>query len=196
MKKSLVAILTLSLLLTASCATMEEHKGATVGGAAGAATGVVIGGIAGGTRGAVIGGLLGALAGGAVGHYAYDQKKGQEATNKTYGYKGDRPGSATIESVQVIPTSVKPGQQVNLKCTYAVLAQTDQTVSIREVREIYFGNDLWGSPEVQVDRRGGTYESSIPLVLPKDAKKGTYRVRYMVQTDTSKDMRDASFRVQ
>ncbi len=195
MKKILAALIVVSFLCAASCATMEEHPGAAVGAGAGAGTGVIIGGIAGGTRGAIIGGLLGALAGGAVGHYAYDQRKSQQATNQAYGYTGDKPASARIESVQAIPVSISPGQQVELKCTYAVLTQSSQPVSVKEVREIYFGDNLWGNPEIQVDRQGGTYESNVPLVLPKDARKGTYKVRFMVQTGSSKDMREASFRV-
>ncbi len=196
MKKVFVLFTITVFFLTASCASIpEEHKGAATGAGVGAAAGAVIGGLSGGTRGAVIGGLIGVLAGGAVGHYAYDRKKTQAETNKAYGYTGSG-ASATIESVQVTPRSIKPGQKVDLNYTYAVLTNTQDAVSVRELREIYYGNDLWGNPEVKVDRTGGTYQSTIPISLPTDAKKGTYKVRYIVEAGSSKDSREATFIVQ
>jgi hypothetical protein len=173
---------------------LEQHKGAAGGAAAGAAGGALIGGVAGGTKGAVIGGLLGALAGGAVGHYAYDAKRNQSQTNQVYGYN-DPTASVRVESASVKPTTSKRGGRVDLSFSYAVLTTGQNPVPITETREIWYGNSLWSSPEVQVERVGGTYQSSVPIFLPNDANLGTYRVRYIVRAGTAKDVRESSFTV-
>lgn len=195
MKRVFLVFTIFAFLFTASCATVEEHPGAATGAGVGGVTGAVIGGLTGGTKGAVIGGLIGVLAGGAVGHYAYDKRKSQAETNKTYGYSGTA-AQVRIESVQAVPGTVKAGGKVDLNGTYAVLTNSNQAVSVREAREIYYGDNLWGNPEVTENRQGGTYQSTIPIVLPKDAKKGTYKVRYIVESGTAKDVREATFTVQ
>lgn len=198
MKGCLVVLVVFCLVSFVSCETMpqglEQHKGAAGGAAAGAAGGAIIGGVAGGTRGAVIGGLLGALAGGAVGHYAYDVKRSQAQTNQAYGYN-DPNASVRVESVSIKPTSPRRGDRVDLSFSYAVLTTGQNPVAITEVREISYGNAPWSSPEARVDRVGGTYQSTVPIFLPNDAKAGTYRVRFIVQTGTMKDVRESSFTV-
>ncbi len=198
MKKCVVLLACFSLIFLVSCQSMppevEQHKGAAGGAAAGAAAGAIIGGAASGGRGAVIGGLLGALAGGAIGHYAYDTKRNQMQTNQVYGYQDTTP-SLRMESVSVQPGNVKRGDRVDLSCSYAVLTTGQTPIQVKETREIWLGNTLWSSPEVQVDRVGGTYQSSVPIFLPNDIKPGTYRVRFIVQAGTTKDAKEASFTV-
>jgi len=196
MKKLFTLFIILSFIAFVSCATLEEHKGAATGAAIGAGLGGLIGhAVAPGGRGlegAIIGGLAGALLGGAVGHYAFDTQKTQAETNKTYGYTSDK-GSVMIEQVNVVPKTVKPGTRIDTSMTYAVLTTSNEIVRVKEIREIFFGANLWGNPETTVERTGGTYQSNIPITLPADAKKGTYTVRYTVQTDSSKDTRETTF---
>jgi hypothetical protein len=178
------------------CGTaLEEHKGATVGAATGAVAGAIIGGSS--TKGAVIGGLLGALVGGAIGHYAYDQRKSREDTANTYNYESSQGTLIAIEKSGAKPATVRSGDTVDLQVTYAVLTPSagDQ-VTVTEIREITHNGELVGRPEVMVDRAGGTYVSSVPLRLPSDADKGTYRVKATIQSARAKDSREFSFQVQ
>jgi surface antigen len=199
MKKSVVVLLVFVMLAVASCAGLEEHKGATTGAAVGAGLGGLIGAAtaSGGdrTKGAIMGALLGGLVGGAIGHYAYDQKRTQTDTNNTYGYK-DSAASIRIEAADVNPRTVKRGEKIDTRLTYAVLTTSNEIVTVKETREIFYGSSLWGNPETSVDRQGGTYQSSIPIFLPNDMQRGTYKVRYTIQTATAKDTREASFTVQ
>jgi len=199
MKKPFVMFIILSFLTLSSCATLEEHKGAATGAAVGAGLGGLIGAAVApgghGLAGAIIGGLAGGLIGGAVGHYAFDTKRTQTETNKAYGYTPDKGSSVRIESIDVKPKTVKAGGKLDTNLTYAVLTPSNEGVNIKEIREIWYGDSLWGNPETTVSRQGGTYQSNIPIFLPSDIKKGTYKVRYIVQTDFSKDMREASFTV-
>jgi hypothetical protein len=176
---------------------MEEHRGAAVGAGAGAATGAVAGAVIGKGAGAVIaGGLIGALVGGMVGTYAYDMPRTREQTAKTYNYRASQGTILTIETASVSPQVAYPGDVVNLNMTYAVLNPSPNAeINITEIREITHHNELVGNPEVRVVRTDGTYNSTIPLRLPPNAAKGTYKVRTMVQSSNAKDTREMHFTV-
>ena len=202
MKKRIVSILVISAFISAliSCATVEEHKGAATGAAVGAATGAVAGAVLGSkghkTETAIIGGLVGALVGGAIGHYAFDAKRTREETAKRYDYQTSTGTMVRIENVSAVPDNVSPGEKVELKITYAVLAPDPQSViSITETREIRREGELVGKPEVNVSHNGGTYTSSIPIFMPSDAKKGRYNAIMTVQTQNAKDSKETTFYV-
>lgn len=193
---SIVTILSFMVVGLFGCASIsEEHKGAATGAAVGGAAGVLAGAALGDTKGAIIGGLAGALVGGLIGHYAYDQKKTKAETDQKYGYQSSMGTMVRIEDVSVMPTSVKPGDKVDLKVTYAVLDSADRDINITEIREMRMGGELVGKPEVNVTRRGGTYTSSVPVFLPSDAKTGTYSVVATIQSQSAKDSKETFFTV-
>ncbi len=201
MKLKIISIITILLFIFSlfGCASIpEEHKGAATGAAIGGATGAVAGAILGESGGSVIiGGLAGALVGGLIGHYAYDVKRTKEETAEKYNYQSSMGTMVRIEDVSATPNTVKPGDKVDLKVTYAVLESApDREINITETREIKKGAELVGKPEVNVSRHGGTYSSTIPLFLPSDAKKGTYSVITTVQSQTAKDSKETFFKVQ
>lgn len=204
MKLRMAAIITLTTfaLGATGCVTVsEEHKGAAKGAGIGAATGAVAGAILAGegsrTKGALLGGLAGALLGGVIGNYTVDKKKTAQETTSKYAYQPTSGTVVRIENANITPTVALPGSTVNLEATYAVMAPSSDTqVSITESREVTLNGQLVGNPEVNVTRNSGTYQSSIPLILPADAKKGTYRVITTVKTDSGKDARESSFTVQ
>jgi uncharacterized protein YcfJ len=198
----LVTGLTVSIAGCANQSTMEENKGAMIGGGAGAAAGGIIGGIIGSQSGhtgtgVVIGGLLGGLAGAAVGHYAYDQKRTETQAQQVYKYD---PATAKatlvrVESTKTSPATVAPGGTVDLQATYTVLGPQNSTMDVTETREVRLDGELQGKPQITVQRQGGTFESKVPLVLPADAKKGKYIVATTVQSGTSSDTKETSFTV-
>ena len=204
MKVRIISIITILLFVLClfSCASIpEEHKGAATGAAIGGATGAVAGAIfaesGAKTGGAIIGGLAGALIGGLIGHYAYDTKRSREETAQKYNYRSSMGAMVRIEDVSVIPSTIKPGDKVDLKVTYAVLeSASDKEINVTEIREIKTGAELVGKPEVNISRRGGTYSSTIPVFLSSDAKKGTYTVITTIQTPTAKDSKETFFKVQ
>jgi hypothetical protein len=192
------------LLTLFGCATdqYEQNKGAVIGGASGAAVGGAIGGVIGHqsgntATGVVIGGLLGALGGAAIGHYAYDRVRTEEAAQKQYDYNYDQAQTALVrvENASVTPNTVYAGNTVNLAVTYTVLAQQGATMDVVETREIRYRGELTGRPQVTVQRQGGTYTSKVPVVLPADAKAGTYTVLTTIQVGTNSDAREASFTI-
>jgi hypothetical protein len=200
MKTRIIAIvLCIALALpVVGCSTIEEHPGtavgAGVGGAAGAIAGSAIG--EGGTTGAVVGGLLGALVGGAIGYYAYDRERTADETARVYNYQPAQGSMLDIEDASVTPQVIRPGEQVDLKMTYALLTPTRTgTTRVTELREIRHEGELVGQPKVTVERADGTYTSSIPLRLPDNAAPGTYRVIETVETPFGRDSRETSFEV-
>ena len=204
MKRQIVSLLTLTMFVLgiSGCATIpEEHKGAAtgagIGTVAGALGGALIAGEGSRTKGAIIGGLAGALIGGVIGNYTVDQKKTATETANKYNYQPSAGTVVRIEGSSARPALVRPGDKVDLDATYAVMTPSSNTqVSITEAREVRLNNELVGNPEVNVSHAAGTYTSSVPLFLPTDAKKGTYRVITTIKTDVGKDSRESSFIVQ
>lgn len=204
MKLRLVSLMTVTIFMfgISGCITVsEEHKGAAKGAGIGAATGAVAGAILAGegsrTKGAIIGGLAGALLGGVIGNYTVDKKMTAQETANKYSYQPTSGTVVRIENALVTPAVSSPGASVNLEATYAVMApSSDIKVNVTESREVTLNGQLVGNPEINVSHNPGTYKSSIPLILPTDAKKGTYRVITTIKTDSGKDSRETSFTVQ
>ena len=204
MYRKIISVAVILMFLTGifGCASIpEEHKGAATGAGIGAATGAIAGALLGSkgakTEMAVVGGLLGALAGGAIGHYAYDQKRTKEETAQKYNYKPSEGTLIRIEDVSVSPSVAKPGDKVEMKMTYAVLGVgSGKELEISETREIRYQGEMYGKPQIGVSRSDGTYSSSIPLTMPKDAQKGKYSVIMTVQGPALSDSRETSFQIQ
>lgn len=195
MNKSRMLVFPLFFILSTSCASLRDETKETRREASLQVLTVAKERIVMGREVPITGGLTGAMAGSAIGRYAYGVERNQSETNKEYGYAHDRGTAARIESATVTPRFTKPGDRIDLKVTYVVLTHSSEPTMVREIREIWYGENLWGSPEVQVERGGGTYESTIPLYLPDDLRPGTYKVRYIVRTPTSRDVREANFTV-
>jgi len=192
-------LLTLILGLLGGCASIpEEHKGATTGAGIGAATGAVAGALLAGdgsrTQGALIGGLAGALVGGVIGNYTVDQKRDAADTSSRYDYNASAGVLVRIENTSISPDRVYPGDRVDLRATYAVMApQSNSRIAVTEIREIRFNGELVGNPQVSTDHIAGTYDSTVPLYLANNAERGTYQVITTIKTQESSDSREASF---
>ncbi|MFB3926621.1 MAG: hypothetical protein ACE14T_11265, partial [Syntrophales bacterium] len=201
MKSRLCSILTIIVFCASvlSCASVpEQYKGAATGAGVGGATGAVAGAVLGrgSVESTVLGGLLGALVGGAVGHYAYDVKRSRAETAQQYNYQPSSGTVLKIENASATPQTVKPGDTVNLMMTYAVLTPSPDTqINVTESRTIKIGDEIVGQPQVNVERKGGTYTSTIPITLPPTAQKGTYTVTETVQSAGVKDTRETTFNV-
>jgi hypothetical protein len=197
---SIVVILAFMIGVFGCASVPQEHKGATTGAGVGAATGVAAGALLGSagakTEMAVLGGVLGALAGGLIGHYAYDKKNSKENTSKKYNYKSSKGVFVKIENASVVPLTVKTGEKIDFRMTYAVLgAKSGSELSVTETREIKYIGELFAKPKMYVNREDGTYSSSIPITIPADAKKGKYTVRFAVTSQNASDSREMSFTV-
>lgn len=204
MKPRIVAMVTLTMFVLGitGCATIpEEHggaaKGAGLGAAAGAVGGALLAGEGSRTKGAILGGLAGALIGGVIGNYTVDKKKTATETSNKYNYQPSAGIIVRIEGATATPNSIRPGEKVDLNASYALMSPSPSTeVAIFESREVRLDGELVGNPEVNVSHNAGTYTSSIPLFLPTDAKKGTYKVITTIRTPAGKDSRETSFIVQ
>ncbi|WP_298438882.1 glycine zipper domain-containing protein [Geobacter sp.] len=204
MKRSVIALATLAAFtfttLTGCVTVPEEHKGAAKGAGYGAAAGAIAGAVLAGegsrTKGAVLGGLAGALIGGVIGNYTIDKKQTAEQTAARYNFQPSSGTMVRVENVSVTPTSVRPGDKVEIQTTYALLIPTaDAQTSVTESVELRHEGELVGNPETIVTHGGGTYTSTIPIVLPPDAKTGTYRVTATVKTESGRDTRETTFTV-
>jgi outer membrane lipoprotein SlyB len=195
-----ISVLIVFVMLIGSCASIpEEHRGAATGAGVGAVAGATAGALLGSkgakTEMAIVGGLLGALAGGVIGHYAYDKKRSEAETYDKYNYKTTSGTMVRIEEADTVPATVRPGDTVDLRMTYALLG-TGRETTVTETREILYEGELFGKPQVNVKKNDGTYSSTIPITLPGDAKRGKYTVVFSAQTANAGDSKGTSFYVQ
>ncbi len=199
MKKRTAILVMLAFFLTLSgCSSIpQEHQGAAKGAGIGAATGAVAGAVLGNdVQGALLGGLAGALIGGTVGHFAIDKEEGAQQTAQKYDYQPSEGTRVRIENTDVAPKIVNPGEKVELQSTYAVLSPTASApVNLTETFEIRHAGELVGTPQTTVSHDAGTYQASLPLYLPADAKKGVYQVTTTVRGAGTSDTRITSFEV-
>lgn len=132
MKRTAIALLTLATFtlsgLTGCITVPEEHQGAAKGAGIGAATGALAGAIlapeGAGLKGAVLGGLAGALVGGLIGNYTVDKKLSAEQTASKYNFQPSSGTMVRIENVTTTPTTVRPGDKIDIQTTYALLRRT------------------------------------------------------------------------
>ncbi len=182
---SILLVVIIGSVLPAGCTWMEDNPKAVGGTAIGAVTGAAAGGLITGRKGAVWGSVLGALAGGAIGAYLDHQDKGEDSTKRAYNYDPAQGIQVKLEDIDVRPDQPEAGETVNLKATYAVMTpQSEMTVKVTEKRVILYQNKVAMEAESEIDRKSGTFTSTVPLTLPRTAEPGVYTVQINIRAGT------------
>jgi hypothetical protein len=145
---------------------------------------------------AVIGGLSGALAGGAIGNYLERQDRDRTAAAIAVGYLPEQGELLKLETVEALPTTTRRGDIGNLTSTYTVLTPNNRPLTIRETREIRHNGSVVANPFIDVQRSNGTFTSILPIMLPANAKPGTYEVTTTVSKDQRTSRSMTNFTVQ
>jgi hypothetical protein len=171
----------------------------------GAATGAAIGSIIGAATGsAATGAWIGAAAGGVlggVGGYLYAEHRNSEirssqAAAQAYDYQGQG-NVVNVDNASAVPSTVRPGQQVNLGLSYTILTPSNAAVTVTLVREVRFRGSMVGSPyETMVTNTNGSYSDYVGYALPNDAPPGTYSVTSRVMSSYGNSQRESFFTVQ
>ena len=208
-RKALVAALICIFIGSlAGCATNGSYdpgRSAGAGALGGAATGAAVGSIVGAATGhAGTGAWVGAAAGGvagAVGGYLYaehrnSQARSSQAAAQSYNYTPAQGNVVSIDRVEVNPSTVGAGQQVQLGMTYTLLTPNNQPVAVTLVREVRFGGSTVGQPyQTTVNNANGTYTDQVAYSLPGNATRGTYTVTSRINSTYGNAQRDGSFTV-
>jgi hypothetical protein len=203
---ALACILVISL---AGCVTESGYyspeRSTAAGALGGAATGAAIGSIIGAATGSpATGAWVGAAAGGVlggVGGYLYAQHRNSEIRSRqtamqSYNYSPAQGNLVRIDNVSASPTSVSPGQQVNLGMTYTILSPSNVPASVTLVREVRYGGSLVGQPyQTTVSNYNGTFSDTVAYSLPSNASRGSYTVTERVVSSYGSDQRDVYFTV-
>jgi len=200
-KTALIAILLVSLSVS-GCATEQESQYTATGASVGAVTGGILGGLLGGIsgrpgEGIVVGSIFGGLAGASMGNQEYHLQRSEQAAAQYYQYNPaeERRELLRIEDVSANPRLVRPGDEVNISATFTFLHPGNGARLVHQVLEIRHDGKLIGRPESTVKRIGGTWVSTVPVVIPETAAPGEYRVTVIVETDDAGDAREMSFAV-
>lgn len=178
MLAAFLALVLVSFSALSGCATIEENPRTAIGTGVGAAGGAVAGGlISRGATGAVVGGLIGALAGGGIGYYLDHQEKTRAQAVKDTGYTPAQGNVVRVDRVQADPATLHQGGTVNMMTTYTVLTpRAEDSVTVRETREVRRNAVLLANPTNEIARANGTFSSTLPITLPMDGALGTYEV--------------------
>jgi hypothetical protein len=189
MNRGIAPVLVLGLLLSMTaggCAT-QTQTGAAVGGAAGAGVGAVVGGIVGGGKGAAIGAaagaLLGAGTGALIGHYRDRQVADRETAARQAAYVPAQ-GTVVMVRTEVVPVPAKPGDTITANLGVSVLTPDPaEVVTLVDARSIQKdGQTVIGPAQRQITVSQGSYESTVPIELPKEMPAGQYVLVTVVQT--------------
>lgn len=198
--KGIGIMLAAAVMLTVlpACQWAREHPKTAAGAGIGAAGGAIIGGLASGSRkGMVIGGLLGALAGGLLGNYEDHKDRNAADTMRANNYDPQSGVQLQMQSVAADPQSISPGENVDLKMTYAVMAPRPRhEVGITETRTVTLNGQKVVDQTIQVYRVAGTYTSMQPVTLPADAPRGTYQMEETVTSGAQSSSMTGTFSVQ
>lgn len=204
-----IALLVLFAVSLTGCVTESGYydpaRSAGAGALGGAATGAAIGSIIGAATGhAATGAWVGAAAGGVlggVGGYLYAEHRNSEirssqAAAQAYNYQGQG-NVVSVDSATASPSTLRPGQQVNLGMNYTILTPANTPVSVTLVREVRFNGSPVGTPyQTTVSNANGTFTDNVSYALPNNATPGTYTVTSRVMSSYGTSQRDAMFTVQ
>lgn len=204
-----IALLVIFAVSLIGCATesgyYDPYRSAGAGALGGAATGAAIGSIIGAATGspatgawigAAAGGVLGGVGGALYAAHRNSEIRSSQAAAQAYNYQGQG-NVVSMDSATVSPSSVRPGQQVNLGMTYTILTPSNTPTSVTLYREIRYGGQAVGSPyQTTVTNANGTFSDNVTYAMPSNASPGTYTVTSRVSSSYGSSQRDATFTVQ
>jgi len=191
---ALLCIAAIGVTSLTSCQTYGEAAG--LGAGLGAVTGAIIGHQSGHT---VEGAAIGAVVGGLAGLIAHDikvrQARSKQETEAAYNYQPSQGEMLTLERTEVLPPSVRPGEQIEASVQYALLG-TGGSVQVSEQRTLMRGDQVVADVSTQnFTRPDGTWVSSQTVRLPGNIQPGTYTVVTVVRTARSAISARADFTV-
>lgn len=201
-----VVLLVVSL---AGCVTesgyYDPYRSAGAGALGGAATGAAIGSIIGAATGnpatgawvgAAAGGVLGGVGAALYASHRNSEIRSSQSAAQAYNYQGQG-NVVSVDNVTASPSTVRPGQQVNLGMNYTILTPDNAPTSVTLVREIRYGGSPVGSPyQTTVTNANGSFNDNVSYSLPNNASPGVYTVTSRVTSSYGTSQKDASFTVQ
>jgi hypothetical protein len=191
---SCALVLSVAALGVVGCQTYGESAG--LGGALGAGAGAIIGNQSGhALEGALIGGALGAVTGLIVHDIKVKRARSQAETAQVYNYQPTQGEMLTLERTEVLPPSVRPGEEISGTIQYALLG-TGPGTQVGEQRTLMQGDRTVADISTQnFTRQDGTWVSTLPFRLPGNIQPGQYSLVTTVRTARSAISGRANFTV-
>ncbi len=203
---ALVLILSVSLM---SCATgggyydpaRSTAAGAAGGAVAGAALGSIIGAATGSpATGAWVGAASGAIVGGVGGalyaRHMNQQTRNREMAAQQYNYSSGQGSVVDVSDARATPTTVRPGQTVDMSMTYTVLTPDNTPTQVTLYREVRRGGQVVGQPySTQAVNQNGTFQDRVAFTVPRNAPPGSYTVSNRIMSSYGSAERNAYFTV-
>ena len=203
---ALVLLLSVSFMsCTTPSGTYDPGRSTAAGAAGGAVAGAAIGSIIGAATGspatgAWVGAASGAIVGGVGGalyaRHMNQQMRSREMAAQQYNYSASRGAVVDINEVRATPTTVRPGQTVDIFTTYTILTPQDTPAQVTLYREVRRNGQVVGQPHsVQARNQNGTYQDRVGFTVPRSAPPGNYTVNNRVASAYGTAERSAFFTV-
>lgn len=104
--------------------------------------------------------------------YGEQRTKDQNAYQKSAGFM------LTVQEDALSPTSVLPGEQINLRVQYAIMGAPATGIPIKKRRTLFFkGKQITVINNESTTRTNGTWENTLTFAVPKSAQPGAYTVK-------------------
>jgi hypothetical protein len=185
-KRPLSALLAIALVMAfVGCETSGQS--AALGAGLGAAAGGLIGSRSGeAAEGALIGAAAGAITGLAAHDIRSNVVRRREETAQRYNYNPSQGELLQLESAQVLPSVVEPGQMIEASIQYALLGTRAGKQNVVETRQLFRGDQLVAELSSKtLERTDGTWVSAAQIRIPQGLTPGVYTLVQRVQTPQS-----------
>jgi len=124
------------------------------------------------------------------------QMRNREMAAQQYNYSDSRGAVVDINEVRATPTTVRPGQTVDISTTYTILTPQDTPAQVTLYRTVVRNGQVVGQPHsVQATNQNGTYQDRVAFTVPRGAPPGTYMVSNRVASSYGTAERSAYFTV-
>jgi hypothetical protein len=203
---ALVLLLSVSFMsCTTPSGTYSPGKSAGAGALGGAAAGAAIGSIIGAATGspatgawvgAASGAIVGGIGGALYARHMNQQMRSREMAAQQYNYSSSRGAVVDINEVRTTPSTVRPGQTVDIYTTYTILTPQDTPAQVTLYRQVTRNGQVVGQPHsVQASNQNGTYQDRVGFTVPRSAPPGTYTVNNRIASSYGTAERSAYFTV-
>ncbi|MBM9536616.1 hypothetical protein [Desulfobulbus alkaliphilus] len=103
---------------------------------------------------------------------------GEQQTRKQIAHQPSAGFTLTIQQDTLTPTSVLPGERINLRVQYAIMGAPAAGIRISKQQTLFFaGKQVTVINKESTTRTNGTWENTLAFAVPKSAQPGTYTVK-------------------
>ncbi len=139
---------------------------------------------------------MGGIGGALYARHMNQQMRNRDMAAQQYNYSPNRGAMVDISDASATPSTVRPGQTVDMSMTYTVLTPDNSSTQVTLSREVRQGGRLVGQPHsTQAYNQNGTFQDRVSFTVPRDAAAGSYTVSNRLMSSYGSAERTSYFTV-